>query len=81
MKAEYRKAFNKLKKAGIAVQESESKNYGVFWINCETDSVETQQALEYYDNYWGSEFLNETLEESGLYFEWDSPAYATVEIL
>lgn len=78
MKAEHQKAFDKLRMAGIDVRESESEDYGIFWINCETDSVETQQALEYYDNYWGSEFLNDTLEKAGLYFEWYNPAYATV---
>lgn len=81
MRAKHKEAFDKLREAGIAVQESKNKDYGVFWINCETGSVKTELALEYYDNYWGSEFLNDTLEESGLYFEWDSPAYATVEML
>ena len=52
MKAEHQKAFDKLRMAGIDVRESESEDYGIFWINCETDSVETELALEYYDNYW-----------------------------
>lgn len=78
MKAEHQKAFDKLRMKGIDVRESESEDYGIFWINCETDSVETQQALEYYDNYWGSDFLNDTLEKHGLYFEWYNAAYATI---
>lgn len=78
MEAKHRQAFDKLKKAGIEVREPYDESYGIFWINCETGSVETHQALEYYDNFWGSKFLNDTLEEAGLYFEWYNPAYATV---
>lgn len=81
MEKKHRQAFNKLKDAGIEVRESESEHYGIFWINCETDSIETLQALEYYGNYWGSKFINDTLEEHGLYFEWYSPAYTTIEQL
>lgn len=78
MKASYKSAFDKLKANGIAVRESNSEDYGVFWIDCETGSVETELALDYYDNPGGSDFLNKTLEGAGLYFEWYNPAYATV---
>lgn len=78
MEARHRQAFDKLRIKGIDVRESESEDYGIFWINCETDSIETELALEYYDNYWGSDFLNDTLEKHGLFFEWHSPAYATI---
>jgi hypothetical protein len=79
MKAQHKKAFDKLKNAGIAVRLSESEDYGIFWIDCETGSVETEIALDYYENIGGSIFLNNTLEKAGLYFEWYNPAYATIE--
>jgi len=78
MKTSYRKAFDKLKAKGISVRESETEDYGVFWIDCETGSVQTELALDYYDNPEGSDFLNKTLEGAGLYFEWYNAAYATV---
>lgn len=78
MKATYKEAFDRLKANGISVRESESEDYGIFWIDCETGSVETELALDYYDNSGGSNFLNKTLESAGLYFEWYNAAYATV---
>ena len=79
MNAKQQKAFDTLKAKGIKVRESESEDYGVFWIDCETGSIETMIALDYYDNMEGSDFLNKTLEKANLYFEWYNAAYATVK--
>lgn len=78
MNAKQQQAFDTLKEAGINVRKPESEDYGVFWIDCETDSIQTILALDYYDNMEGSDFLNETLEKANLYFEWYNAAYATV---
>lgn len=78
MKAKHRQAFNKLRKAGIEAIEPLDNAHEVFILDCETGSIETKMALDYYSNFWGSEFLNKTLKSVGLYFEWENPARAKV---
>jgi len=79
----YEKAFNLLKKLGIAVQKNwgedkTHKDRGYFWIWCEGLTLETELNLDYYSKYEGSETLNSILDKHGLYFEWQNSAVANV---
>ena len=81
MTRKQRTAFNKLKKIGISVREpmewDNDGHYGVFWIDCEQGDDTTPLHADYYENFWGSDLLNNTLEEAGLYFEWVNAGYAS----
>lgn len=76
MKANARKAFNKLKKLGCPVREWHHNDRGHFWIDAESDTNEGW--LDYWSNYEGSEELNEILNSHDLYWEWHNPAYGCV---
>ena len=78
MKAKHRKAFNKLRKAGIEAIEPLDNAYEVFILDCETGCIKTKMALDYFNNFMGSDFLRDTLKSAGLYFEWENPARAKV---
>tara|TARA_R100001377_G_scaffold51547_1_gene30143 strand:- start:2863 stop:3126 length:264 start_codon:yes stop_codon:yes gene_type:complete len=86
MTTQERKVFNKLKKIGIAVREpmewDNNGHYGVFWIDCEQagENDKTFLHADYYGKFWGSDILNETLDEAGLYFEWVNAAYASCRL-
>lgn len=75
-KTKAKKAFELLKKKGVPVYSSE--NYGdrgYFWISGEDGKEEW---LDYYNNFFGSDELNEILMEHDLFFEWHNPGYACV---
>lgn len=76
MKANARKAFNKLKKLGCPVREWHSNDRGHFWIDAESDNNDGW--LDYWSNYQGSDQLNEILNSNNLYWEWYNPGYGCV---
>ena len=79
MKANARKAFNKLKKLGCPVREWSPRNSserGHFWLDAE--SVDNEGWLDYWSNYQGSDQLNEILNSHDLYWEWHNPGYGCV---
>ena len=85
MKANAKKAYEKLRKLNIAVQcgdewkESTGEDRGHFWIWCEGVTEETEEHLSYYGrNCGGSELLNKILNQHGLWFEWQNPGVANV---
>jgi len=84
MKAEARKAYEKLRKLNIAVQcgdewkERTGEDRGHFWIWCEGVTDETEEHIDYYGIFWGSDQLNEILDQHGLWFEWQNPGVANV---
>jgi len=75
-------AFEKLYELGAPVKiwwqtDPKFQDYrGVFWLDSEDDA--TGEWLDYYNNFWGSDKLNKVLKDSGLYFEWNNAAYASV---
>ena len=78
METRVQKAFEKLKSLlGNDVVVKYDHMSGHFQINTEIDPM-TELHLGYYENYGGSDELNEILEESGLYFEWENGAIAGV---
>lgn len=77
MKANARKAFNKLKKLGCPVRESDyHTDRGHFWLDAE--SSDNEGWLDYWYNYQGSDQLNEILNSNNLYWEWYNPGYGCV---
>lgn len=77
MKANARKAFNKLKKLGCPVMESDIyPGRGHFWLDAESSTNEGW--LDYWSNYFGSDKLNEILTAHDLYWEWHNPGYGCV---
>lgn len=77
------KAFIELKKIGCPVRVSDNlygkcNDRGYFWIDGESQYSEL--FLDYYNTsmYSGSPELQQILEDNGLYFEWENPAYACV---
>jgi len=86
MTRQQRKAFDKLKKLGIAVREpmewDNDGHFGIFWIDCEDCGENDMTFLhaDYYEKFWGSDTLNNILDEAGLYFEWVNAAYAACRI-
>lgn len=77
------KAFIELKKIGCPVRVSDNlygkcNDRGYFWIDGESQYSEL--FLDYYDMRMveGSPELQQILEDNGLYFEWENPAYACV---
>lgn len=73
------KAFIELRKIGCPVRLSDTyENRGYFWIDGESQYSEL--FLDYYDMRMveGSPELQQILEDNGLYFEWENPAYACV---
>lgn len=75
-----RKAFNKLKKLGCPVRESQPyhPDRGYFWIDAE--APEAEGWLDYWsaDLFFGSDKLNKILADHGLYWEWYNSAYGCV---
>ena len=80
MKKEARAAFNKLKKLGCPVRESQPiyPDRGHFWIDAE--SPDAYEWLDYWSTeLWaGSDKLNKILLDHGLYWEWYNSAYGCV---
>jgi hypothetical protein len=76
MKANARKAFNKLKKLGCPVREWHGNDRGHFWIDAESDINDGW--LDYWSNYQGHDKLNEILNSHDLYWEWYNPGYGCV---
>ena len=80
MKKEARAAFNKLKKLGCPVRESQPiyPDRGHFWIDAE--SPDAYEWLDYWsaDLSFGSDKLNKILLDHGLYWEWYNSAYGCV---
>lgn len=78
MKRHARTAFNQLKKLGCPVKEWHDDSRGHFWIDGEEEN-----AGEWLD-YWvsgfsfGSDQLNQILEDNGLYWEWENSAIGHV---
>jgi len=76
------KAFRELEALGAPVKvwhitdENDSDYRGYFWIDAER--YDSSLWADYYDNFWGSDKLNDILEANGLYFEWYNAAYSCV---
>lgn len=72
MKANARKAFNKLKKLGCPVKEWYNDERGHFWIDGEEEGA--GEWLDYWNNdlSFGSDQLNSILNSNGLYWEWEN---------
>jgi hypothetical protein len=78
MKANVKKAFDTLKMLGCPVKEWDGDDRGHFWIDAEEENAELW--LDYWntDLAFGSDKLNQILDDNGLYWEWYNSAYGCV---
>lgn len=78
MKANVKKAFSLLKAEGCPVREWDGNDRGYFWIDAEDENASLW--LDYYNTnlFFGSDRLNEILDEHKLYWEWYNSAYGCV---
>ena len=85
MKRAYRKAFNRLKKLGFDPQDKENGFEHIFDENTSAefyillDGDHPSNHIDYWDNYEGSDEVNDSLTEAELYFEYVNSELITIQ--